>query len=53
MMISRIVISLKKFASERQGHLSVDVPSPMSVQEGYNSRLVEGIPLSVLKGEGI
>ena len=55
MMVSRIVISLKKFASERRGHLSVDVPSkmPMSVQDGYNSHPVEGIPLSVLKGERI
>ena len=55
MMISRLVISLKKVATEWQPHLRLEIPSaaPMSLQDEYSSCLVDGIPFTVIKGERI
>ena len=51
MMMSRIVISLKKVATEPQPLMSLEVPStmPTSLQTRYNTGPTEAIPLSILK----
>jgi len=51
MMITRMMISLKRAASSRQLHLDLEVPSglPTSSQGGHSSRTVDGILLSVFK----
>ena len=51
-MVTRMVISLKKVASERQP-LSLENPTsfPMGLQDDYSAHAVNGIPLSVLKVE--
>ena len=51
MMVTRMVVSLRKFASERQPHPLLEAPNalPMGSQNGHSPRAVDGIPLSVLK----
>lgn len=55
MMIARVIISLKKVASERQSYLGSEVPpiSPVNLQGGRFTKAADGIPLSVLEGEQI
>lgn len=51
MMISRMIISLKKVASSGQTHMGPDVPTviPMSLQDTYTPHRVENIHLSTFK----
>ena len=57
MMMSRLVISLKKVAAKRQPLMSLEVPSTMPtgrrLQTCHLSGPAEAIPLSVLKGERV
>lgn len=56
MMTSRIIISLKKFATERQtGHLGLEGPDviPTNLRDEHHSRVVDGVQLCVLKGERV
>ena len=51
MMITRMIISLKKVASERQPHPYLEAPSalPMGSHNGHSIRATDDIPLSVLE----
>ena len=54
MMVTRIIISLKKVATERQPYLGLEVPTvpPTGVQD-YCPPNMDIIPLSVLKDERV
>ena len=51
MIISRMIVSLKKAASSRQPHMSMGIPTglPMNPQDTSSSRSVGGIQLSVFR----
>lgn len=55
MMISRMVISLKKAAGERQPHLGLEVPSvvPINLQDVQYLRGVDGIQLPIPKAKQV
>lgn len=55
MMIVRVIISLKKAASQRQSYSGLEAPSmlSMNLQGGYSTHAVDGIPLSALEGERV
>ena len=51
MMVTRMIISLKKAASSRQLYLDLEVRtgSPAAPQRSHSSRAAEGVRLSVLR----
>ena len=55
MMMSRLVISLKKVATKQQPLMSLEVPStmPTGLQTLHHSGPAEAIPLSMLKDERV
>jgi len=48
MMITRVIVSLKKVASERQSYSGLEVPPvlPTELRGGHSLHPVDGIPLS-------
>jgi len=55
MMVTRIIISLKKVATERQPYLGPEIPTapPTGAQDYHSPHVVDTIPLSALKSERV